>query len=226
MIDRDSTLLVCVSLNVVDTRLDDAVRRCQPLVAALGAVGLTAARADPDGGRRGVNVDLTLQPPPLSAAGEKAVRQLAAPLLSRFGWGHGDVEVDESARGHPTLFAAGRERTRDGMTPLCVSVLTVADSADDALDLRGGDLAGTASVERLPLVAAEDDVVVRVLARLEAPNLDRALARCLPLLGRTDVWSVGRPAVGGRDGRGLGTVQALYVRTGADPFDRYPVETS
>ncbi|MGC4749721.1 hypothetical protein ACLQ28_29295 [Micromonospora sp. DT201] len=282
----DSTLLVSVSLNVVDTRLDDAVRRCQPLVAALTPDGLTVARTDPDGARGGVNVDLTLLPPPPPASsGADAVRQLAAPLLSRFGWSSGDVEVDESARGHPTLFVAGHERSRGGVTPICVSVLTVGDNADDALDLPTGELAGqaTASVRRLPLVAAEDDVVVRVRARLEASDLDEALARCLPLLGRTDVWSavvqpwateidgvweltmllvlppVGvsprapfGPAVAAlaaefglpaddlrihpvaswsvglleatRPPTAAPTVQALYVRTGADPFDPHPVD--
>ncbi|MEW2431072.1 hypothetical protein AB0877_23930 [Micromonospora sp. NPDC047644] len=188
----ESTLLVSVSLNVVDTRLDDAVRRCQPLAAALDAHSLKAARTDPDGARAGVNVELMLRPPPPNSVdGRKAAYQLAAPLLSRFGWVNGDLEVGESVRGHPTLFASGSERTKGGMTPLSVSVLAVADSADDALELPGGTSAAeaTTSVRRLPVVAAEDDVVVRVRARLEAPNLDAALTSCLPLFGRPDVWS-------------------------------------
>lgn len=282
----ESTLLVSVSLNVVDTRLDDAVRRCQPLAATLDAHNLEVARTDPDGARTGVNVELTLLPPPPAAAdGQKAAHQLAAPLLSRFGWVNVDLEVGESGRGHPTLFASGSERTRDGMTPLSVSVLAVADNADDALGLPGGAPAAeaTAAVRRLPVVAAGDDVVVRVRACLEAPNLDAALTSCLPLLGRPDVWSaVVQPRAAEIDGvweltlllvlRPVGvsprapfgravaalatefglsatelrmhpvrswsmgvleasrpptaapTVQALYLRAGADPCDPLPVD--
>ncbi|MEU7585448.1 hypothetical protein AB0A95_04010 [Micromonospora sp. NPDC049230] len=285
----EHALITTVSLNVVDTRLDDAAGRCRPLVASLGAVSLTASRTEVDGPRSGVNLDLTLTPAAPSASGGEAVRQLAAPLLERFRWGRGDLDVVESAAGYPMGFAAGRERTTDGVTPLSVSVGAVGDTAEqwwdppEWLPADASVLAVRRRVRRLPVAASDDDVVVRVHARLTAPDLDTALVRCLPLLGRADVWSVDLHPVA-VDGGGvwglalllvlplvevspqapfgtgvdalaaefglltgrlrrspLGvwmvaameatrpltdapTVEALYVRTGIDPFDPGPVD--
>ncbi|MGW0213462.1 hypothetical protein ACWDXH_03615 [Micromonospora chokoriensis] len=284
----DPSLVVGVSLNVVDARLDAAARRCRSLVASLGAVGLVASHTEADGPRDGVNVDLTLMPSVLSVPGAEAVRHLAAPLLTRFRWSRGDLEVDESAAGHPTGFAAGPERTTDGVTPICVSICAAADTEGEWWDppewLPADEsvVAVRRRVRRLPAAASDDDVVARVHARLTAPDLDTALVRCLPLLRRPDVWSVdlrrsatddgvwglalllvlplvdvsprapfgtavdalaaefGLPAGHPRRSplgpwvvaameatRSLGnapTVEALYVRTGIDPFDRGPVD--
>ncbi|MEU8083143.1 hypothetical protein AB0B57_05925 [Micromonospora sp. NPDC049101] len=192
----EQALITTVSLNVVDTRLDDAARRCRPLVASLGAVSVTASRTEVDGPRSGVNLDLTLTPAAPSASGGEAVRQLAAPLLERFRWGRGDLDVGETAAGHPWGFAAGPERTTDGVTPLSVSVGAVGDAAEEWWDppewlpADASVLAVRRRVRRLPAAASDDDVVARVHARLTAPDLDTALVRCLPLLGRADVWSV------------------------------------
>jgi hypothetical protein len=220
----ESALIVSVSLNVVDARLDEAMRRCRPLVASLGPGGLTAARTDPDGARSGVNVDLTLIPSFPSASGKAAVRELAAPMLRRFQWGRGDLDVGESARGYPTGFAAGRERPSGGLTPLCVSVIAVADSASDRLDPPEG-LTSEESVAavwrqipRLPILAGEDDLVVRVHAQLTAPDFETALARCRPLFGRADAWSFDlRPLA--VEGGGVWGVSMLLVQrpTGVSP---------
>ncbi|MGW3784308.1 hypothetical protein ACWD5Z_06965 [Micromonospora chokoriensis] len=284
----DPSLVVSVSLNVVDSRLDDAARRCRSLVASLGAVGLVASRTEADGPRDGVNVDLTLMPSVPSASGAEAVRHLAAPLLTRFGWSRGDLEVGETAAGYPWGFAAGRERTTDGLTPLSVSVGAVGDAAEEWWDPPEWLPADESvvpvrrRVRRLPAAASDDDVVARVHARLTAPDLDTALVRCLPLLGRPDEWSVDLRQMATADGvwslalllvlplvdvspqapfgtgvdalaaefgllaghlrrSPLGTwmvaamettrplsdapaVEALYVRTGIDPFDRGPVD--
>lgn len=285
----EPTLVTTVSLNVVDTRLDDAVRRCRPLVAALGAVSLTASRTEVDGPRSGVNLDLTLTPSAPSTSGGEVVRQVAEPLLKRFQWGRGDLDVGESAAGYPMGFVAGRERTSDGLTPICVSVGAAADTAEEwwdppeSLPADESVLSVRRRVRRLPVAASDDDVVARVHARLAAPDLDTALVRCFPLLGRPDVWSIDLQPLGA-DGGGvwglalllvlpvvgaspqapfgtdvdplaaefglpaghllrspLGswlvgaaeasrplteapTVDALYVRTGVDPFDPGPVD--
>ncbi|MGC4869550.1 hypothetical protein ACLQ3B_29380 [Micromonospora sp. DT53] len=192
----EHTLITTVSLNVVDARLDDAARRCRPLLASLGAVSLEASRTEVDGPRSGVNLDLTLTPTTSSASGGEAVRQVAAPLLKRFRWGRGDLDVDESAAGYPMGFAAGRERTTDGVTPICVSIGAVADAAEEWWDPPEGlpteesPTPVRRRVRRLPWAGSDDDAVVRVHARLLAPDLDTALVRCLPLLGRPDAWSV------------------------------------
>ncbi|WP_433268842.1 hypothetical protein ACQPWR_10330 [Micromonospora vinacea] len=192
----EQALITTVSLNVVDARLDDAVRRCRPLVASLGAVSLAASRTEVDGPRSGVNLDLTLTPSTSPASNGEAVRQMAAPLLSRFRWGRGDLDVGRSAAGYPMGFAAGRERTTDGVTPICVTINAVADTADEWWDPPEGlpveeSLAPVRRrVMRLPWVGSDDDAVVRVHARLMAPDLDTALVSCLPLLSRQDVWSV------------------------------------
>ncbi|MET8201913.1 hypothetical protein [Micromonospora taraxaci] len=283
----DPSLVVSVSLNVIDSRLDDAARRCRSLVASLGAVGLVASRTEADHPRDGVNVDLTLMPSVPSAPGAEAVRHLAAPLLTRFRWSRGDLEVDASAAGHPMGFAAGRERTTDGVTPICVSICAAADTEGEWWDPPEWLPADESvvpvrrRVRRLP-AAASDDVVARVHARLTAPDLDTALVSCLPLLGRPDVWSVDLRQMTTDDGvwslalllvlplvdvspqapfgagvdalaaefglptghlrrSPLGTwmvaamettrplsdapaVEALYVRTGIDPFDPGPVD--
>ncbi|MET7864791.1 hypothetical protein [Micromonospora taraxaci] len=284
----DPSLVVSVSLNVVDARLDDAARRCRSLVASLGAVGLVASRTEADGPRDGVNVDLTLMPSVPSAPGAEAVRHLAAPLLTRFRWSRGDLEVGETTAGYPWGFAAGRERTTDGLTPLSVSVGAVGDAAEEWWDPPEWLPADESvvpvrrRVRRLPAAASDDDVVARVHARLTAPDLDTALVSCLPLLGRPDVWSVdlqqmttddgvwslalllvlplvdvspqapfgaGVDALAAEFGLPSGhlrrsplgtwmvaamettrllsdapTVEALYVRTGIDPFDPGPVD--
>ncbi|MEU4470522.1 hypothetical protein [Micromonospora sp. NPDC023888] len=285
----EQTLTTTVSLNVVDARLDDAARRCRPLFASLGAVSLEASRTEVDGPRSGVNLDLTLTPAAPSASGGEAVRQVAAPLLERFRWGRGDLDVEESAAGHPTGFAAGRERTTDGVTPICVSICAVGDTAEEWWDppewLPADEsvVSVRRRVRRLPAAASDDDVVARVHARLTAPDLDTAVVRCLPLLGRPDVWSVdlhpvtvdgggvwglalllvlplvevspqapfgaGVDALAAEFGSLTGhlrrsplgtwmvaameanrplseapTVEALYVRTGIDPFDPGPVD--
>ncbi|MGW4679213.1 hypothetical protein ACWEOS_12195 [Micromonospora taraxaci] len=284
----DPSLVASVSLNVVDSRLDDAARRCRSLVGSLGAVGLVASRTEADGPRDGVNVDLTLTPNVPSAPGAEAVRHLAAPLLTRFRWSRGDLDVGETAAGYPWGFAAGRERTTDGLTPLSVSVGAVGDAAEEWWDPPEWLPADESvvpvrrRVRRLPAAASDDDVVARVHARLTAPDLDTALVSCLPLLGRPDVWSVdlrqmttddgvwslalllvlplvdvspqapfgtGVDALAAEFGLLAGhlrrsplgtwmvaamettrplsdapTVEALYVRTGIDPFDRGPVD--
>ncbi|WP_430500994.1 hypothetical protein ACQRWP_04825 [Micromonospora trifolii] len=192
----EQALITTVSLNVVDARLDDASRRCRPLVASLGAVSLTASRTEVDGSRSGVNVDLTLAPSFPSAPSAEAVRQLVAPLLTRFGWWPGDLDVGESAAGYPMGFAVGRQRTTDGLTPLCVSIDAAADTEGEWWDppewLPADESVAPVRrrVRRLPAAASDDDVVARLHARLRAPDLDTALARCLPLLGRPEVWSV------------------------------------
>ncbi|MGC5286468.1 hypothetical protein [Micromonospora sp. DT231] len=285
----EQALVTSVSLNVVDTRLDDAARRCRPLVASLGAVSLTASRTEVDGPRAGVNLDLGLTPASPSASGGEAVRQVVAPLLERFRWGRGDLDISDTAAGHPWGFAAGPERTTDGVTPLSVSVGAVGDTPEEWWDPPEWLPADAPvrsvrrRVRRLPAAASDDDVVARVHARLTAPDLDTALVRCLSLLGRADVWSVDLHPVA-VDGGGvwglalllvlplvdvspqapfgtgvdalaaefgfltgrlrrspLGvwmvaameadrpltedpTVEALYVRTGIDPFDPGPVD--
>ncbi|MDG4837870.1 hypothetical protein O7631_15215 [Micromonospora sp. WMMD967] len=272
----------------MDARLDDAARRCRSLLASLGAVGLVASRTEADGPRDGVDVDLTLMPSVPSVSGAEAVRHLAAPLLTRFRWSRGDLEVDESAAGHPMGFAAGRERTTAGVTPICVSICAADDTEGEWWDppkwlpTDEAVVPVRRRVRRLPAAASDDDVVARVHARLTAPDLDRALVRCLALLGRPDVWSVDlrqsatdggvwslalllvlplvdvspqdpfgtgvaavaaefRLPTGHLRRSPLGTwmvaamettrplgdapaVEALYVRTGIDPFDPGPVD--
>ncbi|WP_433651872.1 hypothetical protein ACQP2C_05035 [Micromonospora zamorensis] len=226
----EQTLITTVSLNVVDARLDDAARRCQPLVASLGAVSLTASRTEVDGPRSGVNLDLTLTPAAPSVFGGEAVRQVAAPLLKRFRWGRGDLDVDESAAGYPTGFAAGRERTTDGVTPICVSICAVGDTAGEWWDppkwLPADEsvVSVRRRVRRLLAAASDDDVVARVHARLTAPDLDTALVRCLPLLGRPDVWSVDLHPLA-VDGGGVWGVALLLVLPMVDVSPQAPFGT-